>query len=123
MFTDFYSVEVQEEELNDMLHIHTVSEQATGTLHSDDFLETFSVSQPIVFIDQVYPEVNIEEEEVNDRLFSQTISEQPTVTLHQENFSVPLILQQPVYHQLNFDEFCEELQNLQDFTSNPDAAS
>ena len=75
-------MEVQEEELDDMLHVNTTSEQATVKIHLDDFLETFSVSQPIVFIDQVIKEVNIEEEEVKD-MFTQSFGEQTLCTLHQ----------------------------------------
>ena len=90
---------------------------------NEDFLETCSVSKPIVLKAQVSNEVNIEEEEINDMLFTQSVGEQVICTLHQENFSVPLLLQQPVYHQLNFDDICEEVQDLQDFSYNQATAS
>ena len=104
-------MEVQEEELNDMLFTHTVSEQATVTLHSDDFLETFLVSQPIVLNAQFSNEVNIQEEEFQDMLFTQTVSEQATFRVHEEDFSVPLLLQELIYDQINFDDVSRGVQS------------
>ena len=66
VFVDTKTVEIEEEEVTEMLQVHTHSEQASVKIHLDEFMETCSVSKPIVLKQQVYNEVNMEEEEIQD---------------------------------------------------------
>ena len=55
MFTGQDSTEVQEEEIQDMLFTQTVSEQATFTLHEEDF------SVPLLLQEPIYNQINFDD--------------------------------------------------------------